>query len=184
MPRCFGLPIRMTESKFFAAGLNISTNCGNIPDTFFSYMGAMTHHLPRLATRLAVIAALAGAALIPTTADAWWRGGVVIGLPPVVVGPPVVGYPYPYYAPPYYYGPGYGYYYGPYGYPAPPPGTPQAQNGQASAQQSTPQASADNRPYGATCYAGVYTCSALPQSRVGSGCACPGLGAPSYGTVH
>ncbi len=39
-------------------------------------------------------------------------------------------------------------------------------------------------PYGAQCFAGVYTCN-LPQALpVGSQCACPGLGAPSYGAVR
>ena len=38
--------------------------------------------------------------------------------------------------------------------------------------------------YGATCYAGVYTC-ALPQGLpLGAPCSCPGLGAPSYGNVR
>lgn len=39
-------------------------------------------------------------------------------------------------------------------------------------------------PYGGTCYAGFYVCQ-LPQSLpIGSGCSCPGLGAPSYGSVR
>ncbi len=39
-------------------------------------------------------------------------------------------------------------------------------------------------PYSAMCYAGNYTCQ-LPQAGpVGSGCACPGLGAPSYGPIR
>jgi predicted small lipoprotein YifL len=38
--------------------------------------------------------------------------------------------------------------------------------------------------YGATCFAGVYTCP-LPQSLpIGAPCTCPGLGAPSYGNVR
>ena len=38
--------------------------------------------------------------------------------------------------------------------------------------------------YGATCYAGVYTCQ-LPQGLpLGAPCSCPGLGAPSYGNVR
>ncbi len=38
--------------------------------------------------------------------------------------------------------------------------------------------------YGYTCYAGVYTCTLSAQGPVGSPCSCPGIGAPSYGTIH
>lgn len=37
-------------------------------------------------------------------------------------------------------------------------------------------------PYGSYCSAGFYTCPA--QGPIGSPCACPGLGAPSYGSIH
>ena len=37
---------------------------------------------------------------------------------------------------------------------------------------------------GTTCYAGVYVCAMPSPGAVGSSCACPGLGAPSFGTVH
>jgi hypothetical protein len=37
---------------------------------------------------------------------------------------------------------------------------------------------------GGTCYAGVYVCPLAAAQPVGSNCSCPGLGAPSYGTVH
>ena len=134
----------------------------------------MTHYL----SRLALCAALAGAALIPTTAKAWWHGGVFIGVPPIVVGPPLAAYPYPpgyYYPPAYPYAPGY---YPP-GYTYAPPAT-----GTAAPQAAAPQVSQANTPYGSTCYAGVYTCGAAPQSHVGSGCVCPGIGAPSYGSVR
>ncbi len=132
----------------------------------------MTHHLPRIA----LCAALAGAALIPATAQAWWGGGVVIGLPPVVVGP---AYPPPYYyPPPYPYAPGY---YPP-AYPYYPPAGAAAP--QAAPQSKAPQMSQANTPYGSTCYAGIYTCRAVPQSHVGFGCSCPGIGAPSYGSVQ
>ena len=115
--------------------------------------------------RAATAAALASSLLIPATAEAWWGGGVVIGVPPVVVGPPAYAYPPPYYYPPAYYPPAY--------YPPPP------------AQQSrAPQLSQDQRPYGSTCFAGVYTCAAEQDMRVGDGCSCPGLGAPSYGSVR
>jgi hypothetical protein len=114
---------------------------------------------------LCVPALAAGAALMMSTpAKAWWRGGVWIGVPPVVVGAPVVYPPayYPYY-PPYYY-------YPPAATPVPP-----AQN------QSSTQGPVT---YGATCYAGVYVCAAPAKSPVGGGCTCPGIGAPSYGVVN
>lgn len=128
----------------------------------------------RSATRLAVLAAVAGVSLISATpAKAWVSGGVVIGLPPVVVAPAVPAYPPPYYYPPaYYYPPGY--------YAPPPANAPPAQSS-APANAQTAQA---NTPYGSMCYAGFYTCAAVPYSHVGSGCACPGIGAPSYGTVR
>jgi len=128
----------------------------------------MKHHLPRIA----LCAALAGAALIPLPAEAWWGGGVVIGLPPVVVGP---AYPPPayYYPPAYPYAPGYY-----------PPAYPYYPPAGAAAPQRAPQMSQANTPYGSTCYAGFYTCPAAPQSHVGTGCSCPGIGAPSYGSVQ
>jgi hypothetical protein len=123
------------------------------------------------ASRLALAAAALGAAgalALPSDAQAYWRGGVWVGVgggpfyyapPPVYVPPPV------YYAPPpVVYAP-----------PPPPDYTPAPQ----LAPQNT-QATA----YGYTCYAGNYTC-ALPQSGpVGSTCSCPGIGAPSYGSIH
>lgn len=36
--------------------------------------------------------------------------------------------------------------------------------------------------FGSTCLAGFYRCPASGQ--VGTPCACPGLGAPSYGTIQ
>jgi hypothetical protein len=133
----------------------------------------MRHFIPRVA----FCAALAGAAFIPTTAEAWWHGGVFIGVPPIVVGPPVAAYPYP---PAYYYPPAYSYAPGYY-----PPGTTYAPRAAGTAApQATPQMSQANTPYGSTCYAGIYTCGAAPQSHVGAVCSCPGIGAPSYGSVQ
>lgn len=37
---------------------------------------------------------------------------------------------------------------------------------------------------GYQCYAGAYTCSLPQYGPIGSGCSCPGLGAPSYGTIR
>jgi hypothetical protein len=38
--------------------------------------------------------------------------------------------------------------------------------------------------YGYTCYAGVYVCRVPAQYPVGAPCSCPGIGAPSYGSVR
>ncbi len=38
--------------------------------------------------------------------------------------------------------------------------------------------------YGATCYAGIYTCQLAVQAPPGSQCTCPGIGAPSFGAVR
>ncbi len=38
--------------------------------------------------------------------------------------------------------------------------------------------------YGFRCRAGFYACSLAQSVPVGSGCSCPGLGAPSFGTVR
>ncbi len=133
----------------------------------------MTHSPARFATRLAVLAAVAGSMLVPAAAKAW----VVFGLPPVVIGPPVVPYA-PYYPPPYY---GPGYYPPPYAYP-PPPAPAAGQSAPPATAQ--PQMSQANTPYGSMCYAGVYTCAAPYAAHVGTTCACSGIGAPSYGTVR
>ena len=37
---------------------------------------------------------------------------------------------------------------------------------------------------GVSCYAGFYQCALPAAQQVGTPCACPGLGAPSYGTVR
>ena len=118
---------------------------------------------------------VAASVTAPVAAKAW--GGVFIGLPPVVVGPPAYYYP-----PPAYYPPPYPAYYPPPAY-TPGPAYPQSQA--APAPQGNQQANAQsNAPYGAMCYAGVYNCAAPPYTHVGSVCSCPGLGAPSYGTVN
>ena len=38
--------------------------------------------------------------------------------------------------------------------------------------------------YGYSCSAGVYVCQLPEQVPLGAQCSCPGLGAPSYGTVR
>lgn len=118
-------------------------------------------------SRLLAVGALVAATVAPLSAQAWWRGGFFIGAP-IVVAPPAYYYP-PYYAPPGYYPPAY--------YPPAPAYTPIPQDSQAKASQA-------NVPYGSTCYAGFYVCRAQPSTHVGTGCSCPGLGAPSYGSVR
>ena len=51
---------------------------------------------------------------------------------------------------------------------APPPATPLPSGSVVLSQQ---------------CFAGFYTCTAAPAAP-GTPCACPGLGAPSYGTIR
>ena len=38
--------------------------------------------------------------------------------------------------------------------------------------------------YGYVCAAGIYQCRLPQQVPIGSRCSCPGLGAPSFGTVQ
>ena len=107
-------------------------------------------------------AAILGPLAVPSTAHAWWRpwgwgwgGGVVIGIPPLVVAPPV------YYPPPVYYAPPPVYY-------AP----------QAAAPYSAPSSS------GPTCYAGGFVCPAPTTLLAGSSCTCANnAGGYSYGRV-
>jgi hypothetical protein len=122
---------------------------------------------------LAVAALLGGAVCVASPARAWWHGGFFIGVPPVVVAPGPYAYPYPYY-PPAYYPPAYypPAYYPPAAYAVPP----------AAPAQSRP---ADGKvAYGSMCYAGFYHCAAPAQTPIGDTCSCPGLGAPSYGSVQ
>ncbi len=140
----------------------------------------MRHHRINPLVGSAALAGLIFATLAPAPAKAWFRGGVFIGVPPIVVGPPVVPYPAPYYYPPAYYGPG------PYAVAPPAAGyapAPQSSD-QPPAQSPAPQLSQADTPYGSTCYAGFYVCRAPAQTHVGTGCSCPGLGAPSYGVVQ
>ncbi len=90
---------------------------------------------PRLKA-LTVAALLGGAAFVATPAQAWWHGGVFIGLPPVVVAPGPV-YP-PYYYPPAYYPPPYPYAYPPPAYGQAPPPADQGAPPQGQASQAPP----------------------------------------------
>jgi hypothetical protein len=99
---------------------------------------------------IAFAALVAVAIGFATPAQAWWRGGVFVGVAPLpfFVGPPVV-YPYyppPYYAPPYY-APGVTY--------SPIPGN------------VSPGSS------GRSCYAASYVCPLDQNIAPGGACSCP-----------
>jgi hypothetical protein len=96
---------------------------------------------------LAAGAALSAGLCLPGQAQAWWRGGVFIGVPPVIVGPPVY-YPPPVYAPPpVVYAPP------PVVYAPPPP---------------------SYAPEGPRCYAGAYVCPLQGAVPPGGACSCYG----------
>ena len=118
----------------------------------------------RVALVAATIAVATGVLLTASSAQAWVSFG--FAFPPIVIAPAPVA-PYPYYPYPYY----------PPAYYAPPPAP-------APYQSPAPQLSQNQVPYGATCFAGNYTCSAAPYTKLGAVCFCPGIGAPSYGSVQ
>jgi hypothetical protein len=128
-----------------------------------------------LATRALVAAAVIGlgAAAMPAPAKAWWRGGwgfggVVIGLPPVVIAPPavVVAPPAPVVvAPPppvYYAAPPVAYY-------APAPAVVATPAPAVAVTAAPTYASAA----GQGCYAGAYVCPLEQATPVGADCSCP-----------
>ncbi|MBV9755721.1 MAG: hypothetical protein JO047_01580 [Alphaproteobacteria bacterium] len=137
---------------------------------------------------LAIAAALglAGLALlVPSPGEAWWRGGVFIGIPPIVVPP--LGYPYPYpypppvYAPPIYPappadGPPPGYEQGPKAYQSLPAGE-QPRPGYEPAPAGAPQPAPAKREQAGTpgysCFAGAYVCPLDRSLPVGTRCSCP-----------
>ena len=52
---------------------------------------------------------------------------------------------------------------------------------------AAPNATANGAPVvavGYRCHAGVYVCNLPQPGQIGTGCSCPGLGAPSYGVVQ
>jgi hypothetical protein len=135
----------------------------------------------RLAIRSALVLGTCVAALALTGAA---QARVFVG---VGIGVPVVPYAYPapvYAPPPVYYGPPPGYYAPPPAYYAPPAAYAPPPAEDSSSAPMAPAPGATPVAYGGTCYAGVYVCQAAQSMPVGSQCACPGLGAPSYGTVH
>lgn len=102
---------------------------------------------------------LAAAALLPATAQAYWRGGVWFGLPGVYMAPPplYVAPPPVYMAPPVYAAPPYAY--------APAP----SYNAPAPAQ---------------ACYAGPWVCPLERPAAVGTSCACAGNGQTVWGQAN
>jgi hypothetical protein len=106
---------------------------------------------PKVAAAAIALATLS-AVLAPTPAQAWWRGGVWVGVaPPLYYAPP-------YYPPPVYY--------------APPPPVVYTPPGFYGSQQ--PQ-------YSQSCYAGPYTCPLQPPAPAGSACSCPSNQGRAYG---
>jgi len=139
----------------------------------------MSRSFHGMSGRLALFAGAAFVALatvaMPSPARAWWRGGVVIGLP-VFVGPPAVVVQQP----PVVYAPGPPVIYAP----------PQAQGqwqgqgqGQWQGQGSPPGGySSAQAP---SCYAGPYVCPMAQAAPAGSSCACnDNNGQLAYGQVH
>ena len=123
--------------------------------------------MSRLSTPLRALIALAaiGAAALPSTANAYWRGGIWFAGPIVPFYPPVVVAPPPvYYAPP------------PVVYAPPPQNFSVTPPGFAAA--TPPQ------PTGPSCYAGPYVCPAYQSTPPGGACSCPGNNGRVAGTVH
>jgi hypothetical protein len=88
-------------------------------------------------------------------------------------------YPSPYYAPRHYPPPAY--------YPPPPPAPSRDLNRAYDPDRDGPLGYPTGQapvPYGTTCYAGAYVCQLPAPGPVGSGCACSGIGAPSYGSIR
>jgi len=125
--------------------------------------------------RALIVLAVIGVAALPSTANAYWRGGVWIGVgpvfpfyPPVVVGPPVV-----YAAPPVVYAPpAYPAYPAQPGFAVTPPGF------------DAPGAPAPQTAAGPSCYAGPYVCPAYNATPIGGACSCPGNNGRVAGSVH
>ncbi len=145
--------------------------------------------LPSKSRFLAAAAVLGLSALtvaLPSSAHAWWRGGVVVGIPgPFVVGPPVA-YPPPYAPPPVYAPPSAttetppsGYQEAPDAYAEPPPGyqePPEAYEAPQRYPAPYEQAPGADEQSGATaqsCFAGRYVCPLEATVPVGGNCWCP-----------
>lgn len=115
---------------------------------------------PKVAATAVAFATLS-AVLAPSPAQAWWRGGVWVGVaPPLYYAPPY----YP--PPPVYYAPPPPVYYAP-----PPPVVYTPPNFYAAPQQQ----------YSQSCYAGPYTCPLQRPAPAGSACSCPSNQGRAYG---
>jgi pimeloyl-ACP methyl ester carboxylesterase len=134
-----------------------------------SFGGTMLRFATLSRALIALIAVTA--VVLPSTANAYWRGGVWFGVgpflpyyPPVVVTPPVVYAPPPVVVAP----------------PAPfavvPPGF-QGPGGYASAPPEQTAA-------GPSCYAGAYVCPLRTSTPIGAQCSCPGNNGRVSGTVR
>jgi hypothetical protein len=111
----------------------------------------MNQFFRRSMIALAAIGALATGYSAP--AHAWWRGGVIVGVPPIpFFAPPPVVYP-PYYYPPAYY--------------PPPPAAYTPAPGYAQG--------------GRSCYAGGYVCPLNQPILPGGTCSCPTNGGGRVG---
>jgi hypothetical protein len=135
----------------------------------------------------AALGLLGLAVLVPSTGQAWWGGGVFIGIPPIVVPP--LGYPYSYpypppvYAPPPIYSapgetgaPPPGYEGSPEAYQSPPPGEqpPPGYAAPPSGYAQPPAASGGQAGApGYSCFAGAYVCPLDRSLPVGGKCSCP-----------
>jgi hypothetical protein len=110
--------------------------------------------------RLALLA-VAAAMTLPVAAQAYWRGGVFFGLPPVFVAPP----PAYYYPPPaYYYPPAYV---------APAP------------VYAAPPATSSGPPApGQACYAGPWVCPLNHAIPSGDSCSCVANGGRVWGQAR
>jgi hypothetical protein len=138
----------------------------------------------RKGVRVSLILGLCAATvLVPAAAQARVFIGVGVPFPPIYAPPPVYYAPPPvYYPPPPAYAPGPAYtpapsgYYGGYG----------GYGGDSGygGDNSSYGGYGSYAGYSGTCYAGAYTCAAPPNATAGSQCTCPGIGAPSYGTVR
>ena len=132
----------------------------------------------RKGVRISLIWGLCAAgALLPAAAQARVFIGLGIPVPPIYVPPPVYYAPPPaYYPPPPAYAPAPAYTPAPSGY----YGGPGGDSGYGGYGGDSGYGSYG----GGTCFAGAYTCAAPPNAPAGSPCSCPGIGAPSYGTVR
>ena len=116
-----------------------------------------------------VLLVAAGAMLLPVAAQAYWRGGVFFGFPPIVVAPP----------PAYYYPPP-AYYYPPPAYAVAPP----AYAATAPVYAAPPVTGNGPPPLAQACYAGPWVCPLERGTPAGNACACAGSGGRVWGQAR